>query len=130
MKIEFKRSGGMGPMTNVSAAANVSDTGGDLRSDDGKVTRTLTSEEANRLRTAASSSVSRDAAADSGETPQLLDGFQYDITVTSGDGSSKRFKINAGNKAELNKLSPGMARLLAWVEEASEKILEERLKTP
>jgi hypothetical protein len=131
MKIEFKRAGGMAPLTNVSGSASVGEDGGDLRSADGKYERKLTSREAGDLRSAADSSLSpRRGAVTAGEGPQTLDGFQYDITVTTPDGRTKKFKINAANKAELKNLSPDIGRILAFVQQESGNILEHRIKTP
>ena len=124
MQIEFKRSGGMGPMTNVSGSATLTESGGEVKSADGKYHRSMDSEEAKRL--LSSSGSTQGTGYDSA---QLLDGFQYDI-VSSTNGDNKQLKVNASRKPELQKLSAAEARLLGWVQHEAEKILDNQLRYP
>jgi hypothetical protein len=127
MNIEFHRAGGMAPLTNISGSVTLTDAGGEVTSDDGTYQRTLTADEVKQLRASIDPPAS---AAPQPESPQLMDGFLYSIALTSQDGKTRKLSINAGNKLDLRKLPSGEARLLAWVEAESDKILENRVKKP
>jgi hypothetical protein len=118
MKIEFKRSGGLAPLTNASGVVTFTDTGAHVSSEDGKYQREMNREEADQLRAAADPSNALSG------NEQLRNGFQYSVTTTTNDGKRHTRAVNSAlSSQELSKLSPGAAHLLQWIEQESQKIL-------
>ena len=118
MKIEFKRSGGLAPLTNAGGVVTFTDTGAHVSSNDGKYQRDMTREEADQLRAAA------DPSNPLSGNEQLRNGFQYSVTTTTNDGKRHTRAVNSAlSSQELSKLSPGAAHLLQWIEQESQKIL-------
>ena len=124
MKIEFKRTGGLSPLTNSGGTVNFSDNAARVVANDGKYQRELTSEEIQQLKSAADPASLASRGGSQSANPQLRDGFQYSITITTNDGRQHSMTINtAGSSGELDKLSPAIAQLLGWVEQESRSIL-------
>jgi hypothetical protein len=128
MKIEFKRTGGLAPLTNSSGTVNFTDSGASVSSDDGKYQREMAHEEAEQLNAAADPSSLSATGSSLSPNAQLRDGFQYSITITTNEGKRHSLKINTGGSSEeLSKLSPKAAQLLNWIEQESRNILSQRV---
>ena len=124
MKIEFRRTGGLSPLTNSGGIVNFLDNAASVVANDGKYQRELASDEIQQLRAAADPARLASPGSSQPANSQLRDGFQYSITITTGDGKRHSMTINtAGSSGELEKLSPSATQLLGWVEQESRSIL-------
>jgi len=113
IKIQFKRSGGFSPITNVAGEVHFSGDGAEVSSSGGTYRRTLEAEERTQL---------QDLAHPEPQQPnsqsgpgKLRDAFQYDIAVTTADGKT-------------HKLTSPSAPLLKWVKDESDKILKHKVE--
>jgi hypothetical protein len=112
MKIQFKRSGGFSPITNVAGEVQFSDDNAEVTSPGGTYRRTLGPEERTELQNLAHSQAEQ-TYSQSGPG-KVRDAFQYDIAVTTADGNT-------------HKLASPSASLLRWVKDESDKILQHKM---
>jgi uncharacterized protein RhaS with RHS repeats len=112
MKIQFKRSGGFSPITNVAGEVQFNDGTAEVTSPDGTYRRSLEPQERRQLRDLAQPQPEQ-TNAPSGPG-KLRDAFQYDILVTTADGKTHR-------------LTSPAAPLLKWVKDESDRILAKKM---
>jgi hypothetical protein len=113
MKIQFKRSGGFSPITNVAGEVQFNDDTAQVTSPGGTYRRTLEPEERTQLRDLARP---QPGQTDSQSGPgKVRDAFNYDIVVTTVDGKT-------------HKLTSPSASLLRWVKDESDKILAHKME--
>jgi len=111
--IQFKRSGGFSPITNVSGEVRFKEDSAEVISSDGAYRRTLETEERKQLLNLANA---RPEETNYQSTPsKARDAFQYDVTVTTADG-------------KMHKLSSPPDGLLKWVKDESNKILQHKME--
>ena len=111
MELEFVRSGGFAGMaTQVEGKVTLDGTAGQVTSSSG-YNRKLTSEEAAKLQSMADAALSQ-SAGPSGPG-ELRDGYQYDLTITTGDGK-KRSIVTHGDS--------GVTGIFSWVRTECENI--------
>lgn len=115
MKLQFKRSGGFSPITNVAGEVDFKDDSAEVSSPDGNYRRALDENERARLQDLAR--VQLDLKNTPSAPGKVRDAFQYDITLTTGDGKP-------------HKLASPAAPLLNWVKEESDKILQHKMEQP
>jgi hypothetical protein len=128
MKLEWKRSGGLAPITNTTGTLELSGTGGTVTANSGSYQRALDPSEAESLRSAMQPANLTKAMAAGATNSQLRDGYQYTFTISNAEGSPpQQLTVNAGGNAnELQHLPQGTAYLLQWAEQESRKILKQR----
>jgi hypothetical protein len=115
VKIQFKRTGGLSPITNVAGEVHFTDDGATVTSPGGTYHRQLAPEEQTQLQEAGgpvAPAPSRTAPPSTGAVP---DAYQFDISVTTADGKTQ-------------KLTAPSANLLKWVKGESDKILRHKMQ--
>jgi hypothetical protein len=121
MQIAFVRSGGVAGMAmRVEGSVKFEDRHARVTSVSG-YTRDLAPEEVDKLSAATQASALPADAASSGPGP-LRDAYQYDITVTTQDGKTRKMTVH-GDRA-----TPEARELVDWVRRESDQIWRHRLQ--
>ena len=111
MKMTFVRSGGFaGPMMRVEGAVDFEGDKAMVTSEARKYRRELDQDEARVLRDAASRGIGE------AEGQVAPDSFQYDVTVTTADGKTRRGTLNGDSSNPL----------IQWIRKESDRIFSQK----
>jgi hypothetical protein len=125
-QIHFVRSGGFAGMaTRVAGTLNFGDVAAEVRSEDGRYSRTLGETEAASLRNLDPTALSK--LKDTRKT-RVPDGYQYDITVETGEGKSHTFTIGGESAPELEKIAPGLGALADLIRKEANNIWAKKVR--
>src|SRR5207249_4858856 len=114
-------------LRRVNGIIDFKDQGADVSSD-AKYHRSLSSDEAEQLRAGAEPlQLSQAAGQIAARTAQARDIDHYQITITTKDGKTHNVELNtSGASNELQGVSPEVVKLLHWLQDESQKILQHR----
>jgi hypothetical protein len=126
MQISFVKSGGFAffPKKTVKGTVTLKDDAAEVTSD-AAYHRTLGRDETEALRTGADPSELQKAIAQitGNQKAGAADMDHYHITVTTKDGKSHDLDLNTSlSSNELRGVSPGVVKLLRWIQDEAQKI--------
>lgn len=125
-QIHFVRSGGFAGMaTRVAGTLKLGNGAAEVRSDDGRYSRTLGETELAALRNVDPAALFK--LKDTRKT-RVADGYQYDITVETGDGKSHNFTIGGEPAPELEKIVPGLGALADLIRKEANSIWAKKIR--
>ncbi len=121
MEISFARSGGFTPATNVSGTIHFDSSGAHISAAGTSYRRDLPAEEAKQLQDLATAKLAQ-GPAEPANSP-VRDGFQYDLSVKTGDGKTHKLTLPTETQGSSNAAS----NITSWVEHEAQKIWEHGL---
>jgi hypothetical protein len=134
VQISFVKSGGFaGRMTRVEGAIDLRDSHGEITGAGG-YHRQLESKEIDMVRAGAqpqllfqaASTLASVAAASGG----MADVEQYKVNIKTSDGKDQEIILStSGADDELNQVPPAAAKFISWLQQETQKILAEKMKS-